>query len=129
LELLARARRERPSGPVAPADTQMILLTGGTTGLPKGAMQPYRQGFYNVVNTVMSWGLRDDDCVVQATPCFHAAVNAFTVPLLHHGARVVLQRVFDPAEYLELVAQTRATILFLVPTMYQMLAQHPSFPA
>src|SRR5690606_8603234 len=93
----------------------------------KGAMQPYRQGFYNAVNTVMSWGLRDDDCVIQATPCFHAAVNAFTVPLLHLGARVVMQRVFDPAEYLQLVAEHEATILFLVPTMFQMLAQHPSF--
>jgi len=127
LDLLAKRRRERPGSPVGPQDTQMILLTGGTTGLPKGAMQPYRQGFYNAVNTVMSWGLRDDDCVIQATPCFHAAVNAFTVPLLHLGARVVMQRVFDPAEYLQLVAEHEATILFLVPTMFQMLAQHPSF--
>ena len=129
LELLSQLRSERPDGPVGPEDTQMILLTGGTTGLPKGAMQPYRQGFYNAVNTVMSWGLREDDCVIQATPCFHAAVNAFTVPLLHLGARVVLQRVFDPGEYLRLAEANGATILFLVPTMFQMLAQHPDFAA
>ena len=112
---------------VGPEDVQMILLTGGTTGLPKGAMLPYRQGFYNAVNTVMSWGLRADDCVVQATPCYHAAVNAFTVPLLHVGGRVVLQRAFDPGEYLRLVQEARATVMFLVPTMFHMLAAHESF--
>ncbi|HET8984904.1 MAG TPA: AMP-binding protein [Trueperaceae bacterium] len=114
---------------LGPEDVQMILPTGGTTGLPKGAMLPYRQGFTNAVNTVMSWGLRDDDCVVQATPCYHAAVNAFSTPLFHLGGRVVLQRTFDPAEYLELIAGCGATILFLVPTMFRMLADHPNFAA
>ena len=116
-----------PEPDLAPADTQMILLTGGTTGLPKGAMQPYRQGVFNAVNTVMSWGLRDDDCAIQATPCFHAAVNALTVPMLHHGGRVVLMETFDPGRYLELVGETRATILFMVPTMFKMLVDHPRF--
>ncbi len=110
-------------------DPQMILLTGGTTGLPKGAVLPYRQGFYNAVNTVFSWGLKPDDCVIQATPCFHAAVNAFTVPLLHLGARVVLQPAFDAAEYLELIEQHGVSIMFLVPTMYSMLARQPGFEA
>ena len=113
----------------APEDIQMVLFTGGTTGTPKGAMLPYRQSFYNGVNTVFSWGLRDDDCVIQATPCFHAALNAFTTPLLQLGARVVMQTSFDPGEYLRLVEEHRATILFLVPTMYQMLGSHPDFAA
>lgn len=116
-----------PPVDLGPEDIHMILPTGGTTGLPKGAMLPYRQGFYNAVNTVMSWGLRDDDCVVQATPCYHAAVNAFTTPLFHLGGRVVLQRTFDPAEYLRLLAECEVTILFLVPTMFKMLADHPDF--
>ncbi len=122
------------AGPLAdpgltPEDVQMILLTGGTTGLPKGAMLPYRQGFYNAVNTVLSWGLRPDDCAIQATPAFHAAVNALTVPLLHMGARVVLQSAFDPADYLAKVQQHDVTILFLVPTMFHMLAEDEGFAA
>jgi fatty-acyl-CoA synthase len=116
-----------PDPDLGPEDVQMILLTGGTTGVPKGAMLPYRQGFYNAVNTVLSWGLRDDDVVIQATPCYHAAVNALTVPLLHLGARVVLQRAFDAGAYLELVRRQGVTALFLVPTMYRMLAEHPDF--
>ncbi len=122
---------DAPPPPQAPSldpeDIQMILFTGGTTGSPKGALQPYRQGFYNALNTVFSWHLRGDDCAVQATPCFHAAVNALSVPLLHLGAQVVLQRQFDPGEYLQLADEQNATVLFMVPTMYQMLTQHPTF--
>src|SRR5690625_1041170 len=121
-----------PAAPEAPElvaeDPQLMLFTGGTTGTSKGAVQPYRQGFHNAVNTVFSWGLRPEDCVIQATPCFHAAVNALTVPLLHVGARVVLQNSFDPGEYLRLIEQHGATILFLVPTMFGMLARHGDFP-
>ncbi len=114
---------------LTPEDIQMILFTGGTTGLPKGAMQPYRQGFYNAVNTIQSWGIREDDCVVQATPCFHAALNAFTVPLFHMGARIALERAFEPADYLRLVREAGATVLFLVPTMYKMVTDHEAFDA
>ena len=124
---LAAAATDLPPVDLDPEDIQMILPTGGTTGLPKGAMLPYRQGFYNAVNTVMSWGLNDDDCVVQATPCYHAAVNAFTTPLFSLGGKVVLQSTFDPAEYFDLVAECGVTILFLVPTMFKMLADHPAF--
>ena len=120
-----------PLTPLAPElsseDAQMILFTGGTTGVPKGAVQPYRQGFYNAVNTVFSWGLRDDDCAVQATPCFHAAVNALTVPLLHLGARVVLQRAFKPGEYLAFVREEKCTLLFMVPTMFKKPHRAPRF--
>ncbi len=120
-----------PAAPAAPEpdpeDPQLMLFTGGTTGSPKGAVQPYRQGFSNAVNTILSWGLRPEDCVIQATPCFHAAVNALTVPLLHLGARVVLQESFEPAEYLQLAAEHKASILFLVPTMFGMLARHEQF--
>ena len=125
---LAAAPSPPPTPELSSKDAQMILFTGGTTGVPKGAVQPYRQGFYNAVNTVFSWGLRDDDCAIQATPCFHAAVNALTVPLLHLGARVVLQRAFKPGEYLELVSRESCTLLFMVPTMFKSLTEHPDFP-
>jgi fatty-acyl-CoA synthase len=112
---------------LGPEDPQMVLLTGGTTGLPKGAVLPYRQQAANAAATVLSWGLREDDLAVQATPCFHAAMNALTTPLFHLGARVALTPRFDPRAYLRLVDDLGATLLFMVPTMFQMLADHPDF--
>jgi fatty-acyl-CoA synthase len=116
-----------PDPALGPEDPQMILLTGGTTGLPKGAVLPYRQIVFNAINTVLSWGLRDDDCVIQATPCFHAAVNVFTTPLYHLGGRVVLAERFEPGEYLATAQELGATIAFMVPTMFAMLGEHPDF--
>lgn len=112
---------------LAPDDTHMILFTGGSTGLPKGAMLPYRQTFFNAVNTVFSWGLRDTDCAIQATPAFHAAVNVLATPLLMLGGRVILTPAFEPGQYLQLALQHQATLMFMVPTMFQMLAEHPDF--
>lgn len=122
------APKELPDPGLTVEDPWMILFTGGTTGTLKGALIPYRQDLANAANTVLSWGLREDDCVIQATPMFHAAVSAFTLPLLHLGARVAIQRLFDPGDYLRLVEELGATILFLVPTMYKMVAEHESFP-
>ncbi len=116
-----------PAPGVGPEDPQMILLTGGTTGLPKGAVLPSRQQAANAAATVLAWGLRDDDLAVQATPCFHAAMNALTTPLYHLGARVALTPRFEPGAYVRLVDELRATVLFMVPTMFQMLAEHEDF--
>ncbi len=116
-----------PHAAVGPEDPQMILLTGGTTGLPKGAVLPYRQQAANAAATVLSWGLRDDDLAVQATPCFHAAMNALTTPLYTLGARVALMPRFDAGAYLKLVDDLGATLLFMVPTMFQMLAEDADF--
>jgi fatty-acyl-CoA synthase len=116
-----------PDPGVGPEDPQMILLTGGTTGLPKGAVLPYRQQAANAAATVLSWGLRDDDLAVQATPCFHAAMNALTTPLYHLGARVALTQRFEPGAYLRLVDELGATLLFMVPTMFHLLAEHEDF--
>lgn len=108
-------------------DPAMILFTGGSTGLPKGALIPYRQLFWNAVNTCFSWGLTESDCAIQATPAFHAAFNVFTTPLLHVGGRVVMAENFEPGEFLATIAREKVTLLFLVPTMFQMLADHPAF--
>ena len=108
-------------------DPAMMLFTGGSTGLPKGALLPYRQLRANAGHTAASWQLTAEDCAIQATPAFHAAVNVLTTPLLSIGGRVVLQESFDAAEYLRLLGAGEATLMFLVPGMYQMLAEHPEF--
>ncbi len=126
------ALQSLPPGPLPPyqpdlEDTALLLFTGGTTGLPKAAQIPYRQLLTNAFQTCMSWGLRPEDRYILATPMFHAALNALATPLLYLGGSVIIQEKFDPAEYLHWVQYQGVSLLFLVPTMYQMLAQHPDF--
>lgn len=110
-----------------PEDPAMMLFTGGSTGLPKGALLPYRQIRANALNTAASWQLTAEDCVIQATPAFHAAINVLATPLLQLGGRIVLQESFDAGEYLQLLNTGEATLMFMVPGMYQILAEHPDF--
>lgn len=126
-EWLAAGGGEFPAAQVSESDTHMLLFTGGSTGLPKAAMISYRQTLANARATTQAWSITREHCVIQATPCFHAALNAFTTPLLHVGGRVVLMETFDAGEYLHLTESLGVTHWFLVPTMYQMLAAHPRF--
>ncbi len=117
------------TAPCTVASTHMLLFTGGSTGTPKGALIPYRQTLANIRATVRGWRLRRSDCAIQATPCFHAALNVYATPLLAIGGRVILMPAFEAGEYLRLMQQHRATRLFMVPTMYRMLAEHGDFAA
>lgn len=119
------------SPPPAPAltgeDIHMLLLTGGSTGLPKAAQLPYRQIAANAESTASAWGLTEDDCAIQATSAFHAAINVLSTPLWFRGGRVIWTEMFDPGEYLERASALGASVLFMVPTMFQMLTEHAGF--
>lgn len=111
-------------------DPWMILYTGGTTGRSKGAVLSHRQVTWNAWNTIAGWGLSPDDRVPILTPLFHTGgLNVFTTPLVQLGGTSVLMGAFDPGHLLEAVNTERLSIVFMVPTMFQMLMEHPDFPA
>ncbi len=126
-EETAPAPKGSPLRPAASDETAMLVFTGGTTGLPKAARISHRQIVLNAVNTVFGWGLERDDACAVVTPMFHAALHAMTTPLLHLGGRVLIEERFDPARYLSLIDQKQSTLLFMVPTMFQMLVDQPTF--
>ncbi len=113
-----------------PENPWLLLYTGGTTGSPKGAMLSHRMVTWNALNTIISWGLNPDDVVVMAMPFFHTGgLNVFTLPLIKLGGTVVIMKSFDAEEYLKLLQQEQGTIMFMVPTMYQLLADTENFEA
>lgn len=118
-----------PGAPVAEADPWMILYTGGTTGRSKGAMLSHRMVTANAINTIASWQLRPDDVAPVFTPFFHTGgLNVLTTPLILLGGTLVLmQGAFDPGLAIEVVEKHGVTVLFLVPTMFQMVSEHPRF--
>lgn len=106
----------------------LILYTSGTTGVPKGAMLSHRMITWNAINTQISWGLREDDSAPTFAPFFHAGgLNVLTTPLYHCGGTVVLLRSSDPSAVLRTTASESCTLLFAVPTVFQMIMEHPDF--
>jgi fatty-acyl-CoA synthase len=115
--------------PLSPDSVQMMLFTSGSTGRPRAAMITYGQQAANARGTAMGWELGAEDCAIQATPCFHAAFNVLTTPLLAIGGRVILMSQFEPGEYLRLLRSFGANLMFMVPSMYHALSDHAAFNA
>ena len=106
----------------------MILYTAGTTGLSKGVIITHRMLFWNSVNTGLRLDLTSSDHTQSFAPFFHTGGwNVLFTPFLHHGASHTLLTHFDPDLILSLMESEKATILFGVPTMLQMMADSPLF--
>ncbi|RRR65869.1 MAG: long-chain fatty acid--CoA ligase [Candidatus Viridilinea halotolerans] len=123
--------RESCDEPVIPAqlawdDPWVICYTGGTTGIPKGAILTHGNITFNAVNTVASWGLDAHDTAILNTPLFHTGgLNVFTAPLVLTGGTSIVCRGFDADQIYDLLATGQVTIFFGVPTMFLALQQHP----
>ena len=103
-----------------------IYYTGGTTGLPKGAVLTHGNMTWNSVNTITSWGITGQHKAALQLPFFHiGGPNIFMVPLVHAGGTSILCSGFDPDETFDLVEHSGITHYVAVPTMFQMLQEHP----
>ena len=125
------------SSPATPAacetqdreDIAWLNFTGGTTGLPEGAMISHRQICWNVLNTVIH-DLAHDDIYLCVFPLFHAGgLFAYMPSQVVFGNTSVLTMRFDPAQVLELIEREHVTVFAAVPTMYQMMTQAPNWDA
>lgn len=115
----------RDSDPESP---YCLLYTSGTTGRPKGVMIPKRQLYWNGYNTVINWGLREDDVTPVFTPLYHAGgLAAFLIPIFCAGGTVVLHRSFDVTEVWRTIERERCTVVLGVPTIWKLLMDAPEF--
>jgi fatty-acyl-CoA synthase len=128
-EELAWASTAEPERPLqSPDDTHAILYTSGTTGRPKGAMIPHRQVLWNCINTMVSWGLTENDVSPVFTPLFHAGgLFAFLTPLIYAGGRLLLFRGFDLDAVFRAILDEKCTVVLGVPTIFRMIMNSPAF--
>lgn len=107
----------------------IIMYTAGTTGKPKGAVLSQAASFWNALN-LEALDFTSDDRNLLVLPMFHiGGIGLFTLPMIYHGATVVIMRTFDPAECLRLLRKEQITLFFGVPAMFLFLIQHPEFSA
>ena len=105
----------RPSRP-----SQLVILTSGTTGRPKGAARP--SGGSSIEGVAALLGcvpIRVRDTIFVAAPFFHAWGLANLLIGLGTSATVVLRDTFDAGETIDLVEKYGAQVLVVVPVMLQ----------
>jgi long-chain acyl-CoA synthetase len=101
----------------------VILYTSGTTAKPKGVMLEENQFDTNCTGFLEHLHFTPEDKVIVALPLFHSFGNIMALVLLRSGASLILLKQFQPKTILESIAQHKATILPLVPTIYSFLVQ------
>ena len=106
-------------------DINTIVYTGGTTGKPKGVIQPYRTGAYMTHVQMAEWDWPKDLRFLIATPLSHAAA-AFFIPVLLEGGCLYAMAGFRPDHYFEMIEKHRITATFLVPVMLYALLDSPA---
>ncbi|ARP91762.1 long-chain fatty acid--CoA ligase [Bordetella genomosp. 9] len=114
-------------------DVQAIKFTGGTTGLPKGVMQPYRAWNAGIINQIAAWGLTEHDRYVMAAPITHGT-STYVLPVLAQGGTHVLLDAASPATITQAFRERGGTLCFMPPTLIYMIMAQPGvsradFPA
>lgn len=123
--LIARHAGQVPSANEAGENaTQAIKFTGGTTGLPKGVMQPYRAWTAGIINQVSGWQITPDDCFVVTAPVTHGT-STYLLPMLAEGAKLLFLDKTDPASVIQAFREQGGTMSFMPPTLIYMVMAHP----
>ena len=125
------ARRETPDAVhIDPArDIAVQQYTGGTTGIPKGALLTHANIAANM-SQIDKWGgdlFYPRSKVVAVLPFFHifAMTVCMNVPLCN-GTQVIMLPRFELKALLNLLVRTRANVMPVVPTLLNALARAAS---
>jgi acyl-CoA synthetase (AMP-forming)/AMP-acid ligase II len=106
-------------------DLAGLFYTGGTTGFPKGVMLSHTNFWVSAIAFMADELMPPGAVYLHAAPMFHVADFAQTIVQLMRGGTHVFMPGFNPLGLMEIVAEHRVSDLMLVPTMIQMLIDHP----
>lgn len=108
----------------------LLQYTGGTTGVPKGAMLSHANVYTNAIQT-KRWFFTVDSPqskTIGVLPLFHAfAMTCVMNWTLSVGGTMLLEPKFDTLKLLRLIQRKRPTALVGVPTLFNALLNFPQF--
>jgi acyl-CoA synthetase (AMP-forming)/AMP-acid ligase II len=115
-------QRPTPAG----RKSDIILLTSGTTGTPKGAKRSEGSGGADDLKAVLDrtpW--RAEEPIVIVAPMFHAWGFSQLLFAALLACPIITRRRFDPEATLDLVDRYQATGLAVVPVMFDRIMDLP----
>ncbi len=128
-DLLDATETNLPDVDIAPDDVAVLQYTGGTTGVPKGAMLTHYNIFSNVVQK-QSWHSnnleRGKDRYLLVIPYFH--IYGFTVGMMDgvwRGAQQIMIPKYHVEALLTAIRDYVPTYFPGVPTIYISMLNHP----
>jgi long-chain acyl-CoA synthetase len=106
-------------------DLAGLFYTGGTTGRSKGVMLSHRNLVSNSYHTIPSLFYRPGMRYLHAPPMFHIADGLAVFGVTMIGGSHIFIPGFTPDACLDAIERHRVSDTLLVPTMMNMLVNHP----
>ncbi|AIY04591.1 long-chain-fatty-acid--CoA ligase [Planococcus sp. PAMC 21323] len=127
-ETIAQYEGQSFTEQVAEDDLFAIMYTSGTTGNPKGVMLSHRNIIAGALSLAQVCEVDYKDVIGHVAPLTHGANFLSHVAWLYGLTQVVYNK-FEPEEFLDGLVEDKISVLFLVPTMVNLMIQHPNFDA
>jgi long-chain acyl-CoA synthetase len=107
-------------------DVTSILYTGGTTGIPKGAMLTHRNLLYSAQNVAFHERMVPDDIGVNFLPLNHVFAQCHIMHTYFSGcATLILFPGFDMDRVVASVIEHKVTRFYAVPTIFIRILNNP----
>jgi acyl-CoA synthetase (AMP-forming)/AMP-acid ligase II len=104
-------------------DLSAISYTGGTAGVPKGALWTQRGVRDALVHSALELGLRHEDIYFAPFPMAGVPILCGSFGLVNGLTTLIPEGSFDPAAALQQMQLHRATVAIFVPTMMQRIIE------
>jgi long-chain acyl-CoA synthetase len=115
-----------PAADTTGDDTCAILYTGGTTGVPKGAMLTHRNLLYSAQNVAYHERLVPEDIGLCSLPLNHVFAQCHVMHTFFHGcATLVLFPGFDMEKVIAAIVGHEVTRFYAVPTIFIRFLNNP----
>ena len=119
-----------PGIEIAETDPLGMTFTGGTTGMPKGAVVSHRARYVSAYTVVIEHEFTGEDIVAVVSPLYHAvALMIWFQAAILAGCTCVFRPRWNAQSFVDDCATHRITAAFLVPVQLRAVLDDENFDA
>src|SRR4029453_1802977 len=125
----AHAGRQPARAALAPDDPAVLLMSGGTTGTPKGALGPHAAYVLAAIQ-IQAWTasvmVAERDVICAPLPLFHvyANVGVQSLAVVNGNPLALVPNQPAPGDLLATIRRVKPAFFNGVPTLYNALLNH-----
>lgn len=111
---------------VVPSDPGMLLLSGGTTGMPKGIPRTHNDYGFQWRRCAAAWGVTTESVGFPSAPIGHnASLVCIVGPAIQTGATIACSPELKPEALMDLIDREGGTYSLPIPTQLVDILEHP----
>jgi acyl-CoA synthetase (AMP-forming)/AMP-acid ligase II len=129
LGVTAGASAAEPEIVVHDHDVFSLMLTSGTTGLPKGCIRSHRNVEVGCTNGAMGKGLDDGGRELVVVPIYYGSGRSSVIGQIWVGGTVYITSKADPERIVDTIQRESITAIALAPTICMRMLQQVKLEA